>query len=119
MKTIILNEILGNEILSRQNVRNLEAQLQEEDVTLDFNGVTFISRSVADEFLNLSERHGSITFRNLDEGIHKMLEIVKRGRTQGRDRILRPKQSTTFNCSSMEEVREVLRYMDSNQKIIS
>lgn len=65
MKTINLRDLCGKEVLSRANVRKLYDIVDAETETVNMAGITFISRSVADELCNISDRFPSIVFCGL------------------------------------------------------
>jgi len=55
-KIIKLAEVISTDIRSRANAEILKNQISSgNDIMLDFEGVTFISRSFADELYNLTE----------------------------------------------------------------
>lgn len=85
MKQITINveKILGNDIRTRARIFALTNLMNDaEEYLLDFSGVTFISRSFADELISLSETSlRKIQITNTNDEINTLLHIVKKGRT--------------------------------------
>ncbi len=80
---IMVEKILGNDIRTRARIFGLTNMMNDtEECVLDFSGVTFISRSFADELISLSEAAtGRIQIANTNDEIDALLHIVKKGRT--------------------------------------
>lgn len=80
--TVLVEKILGNDIRTRARIHDLINVMNDAtDCDLDFTGVTFISRSFADELISMSEA-GSRNIRivNANDEINTLLHIVKKGR---------------------------------------
>lgn len=73
------------------------------------DGITFISRSVADELCNILDEY-KLTIEGLDENVREMLQIVNDGRKSNRDYSPKVKVSTTYNCKTMEDLRKALSF---------
>lgn len=108
MKTINISQICGNEVLSRSNIRNLYSNIDTSTLYLDFDNVSFISRSAADELCEILSAHPDIDVINLSEEVSTMIEIVKKGRASRRDLASKAKVSMTVNCRSMDDLRRAL-----------
>ncbi len=82
----------------RSEARNIQSRIKKElkknhssDISLDFSQVIFVSRSFADELLNVIEEFGEkgkkISFLNLKPEIKKLISIVKRSKEKIRNEI--------------------------------
>lgn len=107
MSRIYLNDIYGAQILSRNNIAKLRDILSGQE-ELDMQGVTFISRSVADELINLSVDFPALVFHNLCKEVSQMLEIVRKSRSEMRNRKTDNRVSMMIYCKDMEEVKRAL-----------
>lgn len=88
-KTIKLAELLSTDIRSRRNADIIRQEISKDgaqSLVIDFGNVTFISRSFADELLNvLSENSDkNISLRNIASNVKTMLDMVKEGREKPR-----------------------------------
>lgn len=108
MTAIKLYDMFGVEVLSRANARKLYDLIDEETSEIDFEGITFISRSVADELYNMSDRYPAVSFSAMSDEVAKMMDIVGKGRKHRRGKSLAPKVSVTYNCRNIEDLREAL-----------
>lgn len=108
MKTIFLKDICGTEALSRSNARKLYELIDDETKSIDLTGVNFISRSVADELCNISDRFPSITISGAANDLEEMLGIVRKGRNARREYASKAKISITYNCRTMDDLRKAL-----------
>jgi hypothetical protein len=103
MKVIKLKEILGTQVRSRVCIKALKDQLFGDNrYCIDLEGVTFISRSFADELYNLSYDNGNINFVNKSSDVEKMMKAVWDGRAKKRVRT--DDKVTIENISTMEEL---------------
>ena len=91
MKQIIkLNTIYSADLYTRSRASELRSCINEEttEVTLDFEGVGFMSRSFADEVCNIIDDNTDVKFvfinRNAD--VEAMMNKVAEGRNQERKR---------------------------------
>lgn len=80
--TIKVNEVLGNDIRTRARIFELTSRMGDSDeCVLDFEGVTFISRSFADELISMKDAISrTIKFNNLNDELNTLMQIVERGR---------------------------------------
>lgn len=108
MDIIRLHEIFGDEILSRANIKRLYDIVTDDTAELSFANVAFISRSVADELCNLIDAFSDITLSGMSDDVALMLELVKKGRGRKREYIAKPKVSVTYNCRTMDDLRNAL-----------
>lgn len=105
METLTLKDFLGSDIRYRATARKIYDVLKEVPVNvIDLEGVTFVSRSVADELCVISET------RNIElvgaSGFPKsMIEIVSEGRSRKRERVY---DSNVVECNTMEELSMLL-----------
>lgn len=90
-KTLIVKDILGNDIRTRARIFELTSRMGDSDeCVLDFQDVTFISRSFADELISMKDGVSrTIRFINLNDELNTLLQIVERGRNSK----YRPKES--------------------------
>lgn len=91
MKQIIkLNTIYSADLYTRSRASELRSCINEEatEVTLDFEGIGFMSRSFADEVCNIVDDNKTIKFEfiNRNADIEKMMDKVAEGRSQERKR---------------------------------
>lgn len=110
MSEIRVAEICGTEVLSRANVRKLYEHIGDETESIDMSGVKFISRSVADELCNISDRFPALKFDGMTDDVAMMLGIVRKGRGVKRDYTSKAKVSMTFNCKTMDDLRKALSF---------
>ena len=108
MKKIQLKEICGVEVLSRANVRKLYDHIDADTEVIDMTGISFISRSVADELCIITDANPGCTLSGGSEDVEMMLEIVRKGRNSKRDYSSKAKVSMTFNCRTMDDLRKAL-----------
>ena len=108
MEILKIKNILGQEILSRNNVRKLKTLINKDNIELDFHEVSFISRSAADEVENILNNHPDIKLLNLSSDVAEIFSIVKAGRASNNRVHSRIKRSITYVCDSMEDVRKAL-----------
>lgn len=81
-KTINVLKLLGSDIRSRNNAGAIEKAINENGNTncvIDMTGVVFISRSFADELLNVARKTFS-TIANTHGITHTMIDIVSKSR---------------------------------------
>lgn len=88
MKRVIkMQAKLGSEIRSRVAIEKIKSFIQIKDrVYIDMTGVTFISRSCADELYNLQIDNQNVKISNQTGEVYKMMNVVKKGRTKQRNR---------------------------------
>ena len=89
-QTIKLNTIYSDDLYTRSRASELRACINDEatEVTLDFEGIGFMSRSFADEVCNIMDDNKNITFEfiNRNADIEAMMNKVAEGRIQERKR---------------------------------
>ena len=89
-QTIQLNTIYSADLYTRSRASELRACINEEstEVTLDFEGIGFMSRSFADEVCNIMDDNKNIIFKfiNRNADIEAMMNKVAEGRIQERKR---------------------------------
>ena len=89
--TIIISDLVGVDIRSRSTVSRLKQEisnLKAMPVSVDFTGVSFLSRSVADELINIREsfKDGDVLFVGLSDEPKAILDIVSKSRKMKRVR---------------------------------
>lgn len=86
MNTIKIAISIGKDIRTRSFFRHdIEGLIDSNEcVTLDFSGVSFISRSVADELYNILQDYPSVQLCNMEKDVKMMYSIVERGRKRPR-----------------------------------
>jgi hypothetical protein len=105
-QTIRLYDIFGSDLFSRSRASQLlsNVDINTDEVTLDFTGVNFISRSFADELCNIIEdnKHLKISLSGQNSEVDIMLSRVREGRAQERKRgIARPRMYEFNNMESL------------------
>lgn len=108
MKTIYLKNICGAEVLSRSNARKLYSMIDDETTAINLNGVSFLSRSVADELCNICDQFPSIKLLESSEDVEAMLDIVRKGRKSRREYASKARISITYNCRTMDDLKKAL-----------
>lgn len=90
-KTVDIGIAIGNDIRTRARINEISHLLKSEELyVLDFSLVSFISRSFADELINLMEdSNGRISITGMNKEVESMIAIVK----NGRDTVVTKKQS--------------------------
>lgn len=105
-QTISIKTILGCDVRSRSNVERLKnCMCDKYSYVFDMQDVTFISRSVADEFCNLADEL-SVRFINTSEFVDNMLQVVLAGRNKHRQRDT--KDAQIIECKDMESLSAIL-----------
>lgn len=81
MSTIILKDLLGEDIRSRGNAQKIKDELlaSPSPVRIDMQGIVFISRSFTDELLSLATAH-SAKIIHAEGEVKTMLEVVTKSR---------------------------------------
>jgi len=88
-KTIKIAELISTDIRSRRNADMIRDEInitQEMLVDLDMSGVVFISRSFADELLEITEKPKGkyVNIINSTGEVKSMLEVVAKSRKRKR-----------------------------------
>ena len=83
---IILSQELGTDIRSRKSAQIIEKIISsvQDSVIIDFKSVMFISRSFADELLNIINAYKSqeISTTNMCKNVQLMFNTVKESRSK-------------------------------------
>lgn len=84
--TIKIAKLISTDIRSRYNGNILRAAIdgEEDSIVLDFSGVTFISRSFADELCNVLNENKNVSIENMCDFVSTMYETVIKGRMSKR-----------------------------------
>lgn len=78
-KDIVLKHFYGSSITSRSAIRSLFLTIQDKnDLTIDFQGIEFISRSSLHQLIFEESRLNNLKLKNLDSNILKMYNVVKK-----------------------------------------
>ncbi|MGI6224398.1 MAG: hypothetical protein ACOYJG_12475 [Prevotella sp.] len=107
-KVIKLAELLSKDIRSRRNANAIRKELSGIDsgkVIIDMTDVGFISRSFADELLNIisENKQYDISLENMCEEVKTMISLVETGRKSKRTR---PTNNSSFiELKDMDSVR--------------
>lgn len=94
-----IRDIIGAEIISTREAasilkshieRNMHNNLSIDTINIDFEGVSFISRSFADEISNvvrknLETNNKKVNFVNMTENVHKMINLVRKKKSNKLD----------------------------------
>ena len=108
MATLILRDMLGSDVRSRANARKIYAELESSQISqIDLSGVEFVSRSVADEFCNIMDKH-EVVFINASVMVGNMMDIVKKGRGVERERSV---DANIIECKSMKDLEAIFATM--------
>ncbi|MBR1773889.1 MAG: hypothetical protein IJ759_00015 [Bacteroidales bacterium] len=84
MDTLNIKSVLGNNIILREDARNIIHYIKENNIkVLDFQGVDFVSRSFADEIYSYT-KNNAISIINTNEVIDKMFRAVQHTHNNGR-----------------------------------
>lgn len=86
MKTIMIYREIGTDLRTRSFFRrDIEGLLNHDtQIVIDFSGVTFVSRSVADEICNVLADYPNLSLRNMAGDVKMMYDVVVRGRSAPR-----------------------------------
>lgn len=107
-KVIKISELIGTDVRSRSNAGIIQAELDGENgnISLDFSGVTFVSRSFADELCNILDNNSNVKLVNTIQIVKTMIDIVKEGRTKKRVRVVDNSEIKEFD--TMESLSSFL-----------
>lgn len=110
MVTIQISKAIGNDIRTRIFFRrDIERLVNPTDeVCLDFSGVVFVTRSVADEMYNVSLDFPRVSIINLEGEVKKMYDVVERGRENPR-----VFEETNFKTVKLESIHDAIRFFES------
>jgi len=86
MRRLKIADLISTDIRSRANAEIIKSAIDgiDEDVILDFDGVTFASRSFTDELYNVMCDNKNITVENTSDVVKTMLDAVIEGRKSKR-----------------------------------
>ena len=109
-QTIKLNTIYSDDLYTRSRASELRARINDEatEVTLDFEGIGFMSRSFADEVCNIIDDMGGKTFTlvNQNSDVATMMTKVRDGRSRERKRGV--ENAKMYEFQDMESLSEFL-----------
>ena len=109
-QTIKLYDIYSADLFTRSRASELRSSIDEkaDEVTLDFEGVSFMSRSFADEVCNIIDDIPSktFTFINQNEDVATMMTKVREGRN--RERIRGVGNAKIYEFKDMESLSAFL-----------
>lgn len=108
MEAIVIKpfDLFGYEIRSRSNIEKMQKEMRVESCyIIDMEGISFVSRSVADEFCNMMSIY-NIVFENMCSVVKKMIDIVRISRTEERRR--KVSDANIIECKDMSSLSEVL-----------
>lgn len=111
---INVKNLLGSDIRSRctaEALRNEIEKTHSRNISIDMDGVVFVSRSFADELLNIAERTGgrSIRIVNASGDTKIMIDIVSSSRKS--ERVLSPETGKITELKDMEILKEFFSAM--------
>lgn len=105
--TLQISSLLGIDLRTRSFFRrDIEKIISRcvADTVLDFRGVIFISRSVADELCNLLDDHPYLTVTGMERDVRMMYEVVVRGRNQPRE--YPPSNAKVYHLNTFKEMQD-------------
>jgi hypothetical protein len=108
-KTIKMANVISTDIRSRKNADIIKALIAPgDDVMLDFLGVTFISRSFADEVYTIMEGTATtVEPCNMCPLVQNMLNAVANGRSKKRVHNV-DDDHDIYICKDMESLSRIL-----------
>lgn len=114
-RTIKLSELIGTDIRSRINTVKLRNEIAASDssqIEVDMTDVIFISRSVADELINISEDFidKKVKFVGLKDEPQTMLDIVAKSRKTER---VRNAESRNQEITVLHDMKSVAEYFST------
>lgn len=86
--TVSIASRIGSDLRIRSFFRrDIEHLLKgyQDHITLNFEGVVFISRSVADEICNLQSDYPDLQLTGMEGDVEKMYNVVSKGREKTRN----------------------------------
>lgn len=104
-QTISILSHIGNDIRTRSFFRrDIELLIQPYNgkITLDFDGVKFISRSVADEICNVLQQYTNIDIIGMAGDVKMMFDVVVKGRNT--PRVYSDVNAKIIHLNTMEEM---------------
>lgn len=89
-QTIRLQDIYSADLYARSRVSELRACIDDNanEITLDFEGIGFMSRSFADEVCNIIDdlKNKTFSFTGQNDDVATMMKKVREGRSRERKR---------------------------------
>lgn len=109
--TINIQSLIGTEVRSRANAEKIRLALSNNQNAriIDFNGVSFVSRSFADELCNIMDDNNTIRLMNETPFVKKMIDAVLVGRKRVRQRDDCDDKIVSF--STMDELSKYMNNM--------
>ena len=105
--TIIILQILGSDIRTRSRAQMIRSAISsQESALLDFTGVSFMTRSFADELYNIINDNCHLGIVGMEGEVKDMFEIVKSSRSS--KRIFNTDSSNVMYPATMKELSEIL-----------
>lgn len=108
-KTIKVATLLSTDIRSRLNADAIRREMGKladgDDINIDMTGVVFISRSFADELLNIKEKclDRKVDITNASGNVRDMLNVVSKSRHS--TRVYRTVESDVVVLNDMASLR--------------
>lgn len=114
MKQLIkMNSIYSADLYTRSRAAELRSRINTDvtEVTLDFEGIGFMSRSFADELCNIMDDNKAIhfVFVNRNSDVEAMMTKVAEGRNQERKRGI--SNAKIYKFKDMKSLSEFLLAM--------
>lgn len=106
MERISIKDVVGTDVRSRISLDAVKALMTHGgEYVIDMEGVTSISRSVADELYNLQD-YGAVRFEHQTEFVQRMMSIVWDGRSKKRVR-----EEEDVEMMDMTSIEDFSRYL--------
>jgi len=106
MERISIKDVVGTDVRSRISLDAVKALMTHGgEYVIDMEGVTSISRSVADELYNLQD-YGAVRFEHQTEFVQRMMSIVWEGRSKKRVR-----EEEDVEMMDMTSIEDFSRYL--------
>ncbi len=105
MRTIIIAKEIGTDLRTRSFFRrDIEVLLTHmQSIVMDFTGVIFVSRSVADEIYNVLEDYPNVSVCHMEGDVEMMFSVVKNGRNTPRE--YKELNITPIKLNTMEDLQ--------------
>ncbi|WP_281644695.1 STAS-like domain-containing protein [Bacteroides zoogleoformans] len=111
-KRISVANLISTDVRSRSNADKIRDEIcnAPKNVTLDFNGVVFISRSFTDELYSIMEHFSNVKVKiiNTSDVVRNMMNAVKKGRANKRIRL--KEKSEVMEFKDMESLSAFLSH---------
>ena len=107
MERISIKDVVGTDVRSRISLDAVKALMTHGgEYVIDMEGVTSISRSVADELYNLQQDYSAVRFEHQTEFVQRMMSIVWDGRSKKRVR-----EEEDVEMMDMTSIEDFSRYL--------